>query len=470
MRFEGMLAMLLQSLGLVAVYALSWAAVCHALLCKRNPRSAFGWAVTSLFLPILGPLFYVLFGVSRAESRGSRIIRHFSGAYPCGAQIFSEPLPASPVELPGRRLTPWSLCAGNTLLPLYNGDEAYPAMLKAIEQAKRQVFLATYIFNDGSVSAAFVEELLAAVARGVDVRVLVDGVGMLYSWHKPLKKLAEHNVPTATFLPPRLLPPSFGVNLRNHRKLLVCDGVAFTGGMNISDNNLQSCGKNCVQDMHFQCMGPVVGQLSHAFLQNWSFASGQDDYLPFESPSPVGHSYCRIVMDGPATDTDVLNDLYCGVINAARHTLRIMTPYFLPSHELVSSLRSAAFRSVDVRVVLPAKNNLPFVHWGMLRLLPTLLDAGVRVWLQPAPFAHTKLLTIDGEYCQIGSANLDVRSLRLNFELNMEVFDRSLHEQLAAHIDKIIAKSHEITFFELKAQSLPVRLRNAACWVFSPYL
>ena len=240
--------------------------------------------------------------------------------------------------------------------------------------------------------------------------------------------------------------------------------------MNISDDNIQSLRKSCVQDVHFRCLGPIVNQLRRAFLLNWGFSTGEYTPLPPSSTEPRGESRCRIVIDGPGSDADVLNDLFCGVINTARSSVRIMTPYFLPSHDLMSSLRSAGQRGVDVRVVLPAKNNLPYVHWATFRLLPALLSAGVRVWYQPPPFAHTKLLAVDGYYSQIGSANLDARSLRLNFELNMEVFNPAFHGLLARHIDTIISRSREISLEDLKRQSLPVKLRNAACWIFSPYL
>ena len=136
----------------------------------------------------------------------------------------------------------------------------------------------------------------------------------------------------------------------------------------------------------------------------------------------------------------------------------------------VSYTHLAAQRGVDVQVVLPAKNNLFYVHWAQFRLLPTLLEAGVRVWYQPPPFAHTKLLTVDYYYSQIGSANLDTRSLRLNFELNMEIFDTSFCGEVAGYIDQVIGKSREITAEELKNLSLPAKLRNAGCWIFSPYL
>lgn len=158
-------------------------------------------------------------------------------------------------------LTAQHLSVGDAITPLHNGDEAYPAMLQAINAAQDQVYLSTYIFNAGASATAFCEALAAAAARGVDVRLLVDGVGQLYSLRRPWKKLARQGVRVAVFLPPRLLPPNLSINLRNHRKLLVCDQTGFTGGMNIADENLTSGKRGYVQDVHFCCQGPIVDQL-----------------------------------------------------------------------------------------------------------------------------------------------------------------------------------------------------------------
>ena len=467
----------LETIGLIIIHILSWIAVCHALLTKHDPRAALGWTVTALLLPLVGPILYACFGISRAESHASRIMRRQQPlepdyAHPPFSKVPPEHVPENiaRMEHVGRVLTEQHLSCGNELTPLCNGDQAYPAMLDAIRQARDHVFLCTYIFNSGQIATAFGEALADAAARNVDVRLLVDGIGMLYSLRKPWKKLAARGVKTALFMPPRLFPPNLSINLRNHRKMLVCDSVAFTGGMNISDDNIAEGKTKYVQDMHFQCEGPIVDQLRRAFLLNWGFCTNHYTPLPPASSLPRGESRCRIIMDGPGSEADILNDIYCGVINAARKSIRIMTPYFLPSHGLVSALRSAGQRGVDVRVVLPAKNNLFYVHWAQFRLLPTLLEAGVRVWHQPPPFAHTKLLAVDGYYVQIGSANLDARSLRLNFELNMEVFDPHAHDYIAGHIDRAISTGREITRDELAGLSLPVKLRNAACWIFSPYL
>ena len=296
--------------------------------------------------------------------------------------------------------------------------------------------------------------------------------GTVYSLHKPWKRIPRAGGKLARFLPPRLFPPSLSINLRNHRKLLVCDDTAFTGGMNIADNHVLGKHPGGVQDLHFRCEGPIVDQLRRAFLLDWGFATGEFDQrdLPPSSNIMSGDSLCRMVLDGPGTEADPLNDLYWGhqqrPAYGAHHDA--LFPAVARTHRRPAQRGPAG--GVSVRVVLPGKNNLPFVHWATFRLLPVLLEAGVRVWFQPPPFAHTKLLAVDGYYCQIGSANLDARSMRLNFELNMEVFDPEFHTAMALHMDMTMARSREVTLKDLKQRPLILKLRDAACWLFSPYL
>ena len=270
----------------MAAHLLSWGAVCHALLHKRDPRSALGWIVTVLFLPGVGIVLYCLFGISRAESLAARLMRKMAAIEPdyahhpevvCHRTAIAPPQ-EWPLEILGRRLTGQTLCSGNGILPLRNGNEAYPAMLHAINRASKQVFLSTYIFRGGSVGESFTEALCHAARRGVDVRLLVDGFGgAVYSLRKPWKRIPQAGGQLARFLPPRLFPPSLSLNLRNHRKLLICDDTAFTGGMNIADNHVLSKHPGCVQDLHFRCEGPIVDQLRRAFLLDWGFATGKFD-------------------------------------------------------------------------------------------------------------------------------------------------------------------------------------------------
>lgn len=478
---------LAEALLLLAAHLLSWVVVVHALLHKRDPRAALGWSVTALFLPGVGALLYLAFGIARAESRAAQLMRDATlFAYghrevTPGGTRHSTPLGhVSYRQLPhrflhtariGSKLTGRSLSGGNAITPLFNGDEAYPAMLEAIGNARDHVYLTTYIFNGGETGTAFCTALAAAAARGVDVRVLVDGVGgVLYSWSRPWQRLTEQGVRVARFLPPRLFPPNLTINLRNHRKVLICDRTGFTGGMNIADYHKASSPKYSAQDVHFLCSGPVVAQLQECFLLDWGFCTGDYTGALLVDEDMCGDSLCRMVLDGPGSGRDPLHDLLCGVIAGAGQSVRIMTPYFLPTHELMAAFKSAALRGAEVSVVLPAQNNLSYVHWASHQLFPTLLESGVRIFHQPPPFAHTKLLMVDGFYTQFGSANMDARSLRLNFELNVETFDTSFTRDMELWFDAVRARSREFTPEDAAALSLPVRLRNAACWVFSPYL
>lgn len=463
---------------LVFIHCISLIFAGQALLTKRDPRSALGWAVALIFLPVIALVIYLIFGISRAHSKAEKIMQKIAiieRQYP-HLKEDTHPKLTDPVAIQmagiATRLTSVPLCGGNTITPLHDGEEAYPAMITAIENAKQHVYLSTYIFSYGNVAQKFIDALVAAHTRGVDVRVLVDGIGALYSRKKPWKILQEKGVPVTRFRPPSLIPPRFGINLRSHRKVLVCDTTGFTGGMNIADGDVMSIhrkGLAHIQDVQFECVGPVVAQLRQAFLLNWSFCTNTYTPVPEIEEPENGSCICRVIVDGPGKDADALYDLICTAISVANKSVRIMTPYFLPPAELMGALRAAAIRGVDTRIVLPGKNNLPYMTWATEHMLPELLRAGVKVWHQPPPFAHTKLLAIDGFYSLIGSANMDSRSLKLNFELNMEIYDPDFHERVAKYIDGKIAQGAEVTLESLSNLSLPIRLRNAASWIFSPY-
>lgn len=464
---------------LVCVHLISLIAAGHALITKTDPRSALAWGAILVFLPVIGLILYLIFGISRSHSRAEKIMqkiaelgRHYPHPTPWGVNVFTNP-EAEKIASIGSKLTDFPLYPDNSVTPFHNGDEAYPAMLDAINKAQDHVFLSTYIFNYGEVAKKFIAALIAAKNRGVNVRVLVDGIGALYSWKKPWKILQENGIPTTRFRPPKLFPPQFGVNLRSHRKVLVCDSIGFTGGMNISDGNMlaiQRKGLSHIQDMQFRFTGPVVSELRQAFLINWSFCVGEFIPLPKFEDKATGSCQCRVIVDGPGDDSTALYDVICDAIDMARKNIRIMTPYFIPPAYLYGALRQAGQRGVDTRIILPGINNLAYMSWATERILPDLLKAGVRIWHQAPPFAHTKLLAIDDFYCIIGSANLDTRSLMLNFELNMEIYDNAFHSHLAAYMDSTLANGHEVTLSELNDLPLSVKLRDSASWIFSPYL
>jgi cardiolipin synthase len=468
------IALLWGLLGLATVVGV-WTAG-HALLNKRDPRAALGWIVVSLTAPLVGPLFYFFFGVNRIRTRAKALPGRRPSSSATGEAGSSSPtLPREFSELAriSDVVSGFDLVAGNRVEALHNGEEAYPAMLQEINAASGHVFLSTYIFETNRTGRAFVDALGRAVDRGVEVRVIVDGLGRLYSRPTANRLLAERGVKTATFLPPRLIPPAVHINLRNHRKILVVDGrVAFTGGMNIGDRHLAENLDNPdrVADVHFRLVGPVVGQLQELFLEDWAFVTGSEiESFPHDHEAR-GAAECRTVPEGPDEDLAKVLTVLIGAVSAARQSVSIVTPYFVPPRELVGALQAAALRGVEVTVILPEQNNLPFVHWASRNMLWEVLQHGVRVFLQPPPFVHSKLFVVDSHYVQVGSANIDPRSLRLNFELVVEVYDREFAGIIDRHVAAVRSRSREVTLPEVDARSLAVKILDGLSWLLSPYL
>ncbi|MGB5325663.1 MAG: cardiolipin synthase [Pseudomonadales bacterium] len=465
---------------LILVYAAPalWA-VYHILLFKRDSQVALGWILACIFIPYLGPVFYFLFGINRVRTRARKLDRELlvvpreSGNREA---VFVAPsgvgTDQSLMQV-GHKVCGHVLIRGNGVRALYNGEQAYPQMLAAIDGAVHSILMSTYIFKDDTVGIEFADALQRAVGRGVDVKVLLDGIGEYYSFQKPSTLLRKRGVNNALFMPPRFFPPSFAINLRNHRKLLLVDNsIGFAGGMNIGENHtINKKGELEVSDVHFRIEGAIVDELAQLFYHDWNFSTRGKNYPGRRSNvAAVGEDLCRLIPDGPGEELDALALTIRAAISAARREVLIMTPYFLPNREFVSTLQSAAFRGVSVKIVLPEKSNLPVVHWANRNVLQELLSAGISIYYQPAPFCHSKLLCIDDSYSLIGSANLDPRSLRLNFELGIEVFSESLCRELCEHFAHVIASCTALELSELNTRNIPARLRDSVAALFSPYL
>ena len=465
----------------------------HAILTKRDTRSTIGWVGLIWFSPVFGALAYVLFGVNRIRSRAARMragratIQHeIAGCIPDEGRLTEAIGPAeSPLRalaLLGERVTERPLTDCNQIEPLDGGDIAYAAMLEAIHGATRSIGLASYIFDNDPTGREFAEALAAATRRGVAVRVLIDGIGSTYS-HPPITGLLEESgVRVATFLPtgvPFYFPYA---NLRNHRKSMVVDGaVGFTGGLNIRDGcRLSRSPAHPVKDMHFRLTGPVVAQLLEVFAEDWQFATGEalDDDGDGSLSAPwlprvqsTGSMPARGIRFGP-DDPDIgrIRLVIVAALAAARKSVRVMTPYFLPDDAICQALDVAAMRGVEVDIVIPEENNLALVAWASTSMLWQVLGRGCNVWKSPPPFDHTKLLVVDGAWAMFGSGNWDERSLRLNFEFNVETYDRDLCTRLDRHVAGVISRSRRTTLEEVDGRSLPVRLRDGIARLFSPYL
>jgi cardiolipin synthase len=446
----------------------------HILLRKREVASAVGWIGLVWFAPILGAISYALFGVNRVRSR-ARQLRPTDddpeGA-PAVPYLRGEADGMDPLARGIGRITARPLLTATEVTIYQNGDAAYPPMLAAIEAAKSSIGMSSYIFRSDVWGGRFIAALADAKRRGVEVRVLIDGIGGGWLLSPTYRRLRGEGVRAARFMH-SLLPWRMPfINLRNHKKVLVLDGmVAFTGGMNIADENVMATRpKMPVQDVHFRIDGPVVSQLAEAFADDWAFVTGEDlkgaAWLPAIPPSE-GPS-ARVIDSGPDEDLEKIEFAVLQAVACAQESIDVMTPYFLPDERLITALSLAAMRGVTVNVVVPQKSNHMLVDWGTHANIGPLLGDGVHIWRSPPPFHHTKIMVVDQEWCLIGSCNWDIRSFRLNFELCTEVYDRDLARALTSIM--VGSRASELTQADLDRRSLAIRLRDAGARLMLPYL
>jgi cardiolipin synthase len=472
-------------LGVALDLVIAVAASTHVILHKTDTRAATAWVGLIWLVPFLGAILYVFLGINRIQRR-AKLLKS-------GVAHYSVPLddaPRSPADLDRElgsdrarlielarvvgNITERPLLVGNQVDRLVDGDEAYPAMIDAIGNAQESISFESYIFEARGVGTQFVDALAHACARGVEVRVLVDDVGIRYARPRIHRVLKKRRIPVAKFLP-ALLPRSVThFNLRNHCKILVIDGrVGFTGGMNIRQGSvLASNPKYPTKDLHFRVAGPVVTQLQEAFARDWAFTVGEklEGNLWFPELEPAGEVLARGITDGPDRDIEKLHWVFLAAVGAARRSIRIMTPYFLPDMVLMKALHLAAQRGVEVDIIVPEVGNLPVVRWAMWGHYPQVLRDGIRLWLSPPPFDHSKLFIVDGYWSSVGSSNWDPRSLRLNFEFNLECYDEGLGASLEDHVRHRLRDARLLSPEELTKHSPLRKIRDGAARLMTPYL
>ena len=455
----------------------------HVVLNKRNEASAFSWLGIIVLAPLLGALLYWLFGINRIRRRAQAELSEHTIADDITHQDCVDranpQIPAHWQELMqlGLGVHDAPYLAGNSLDALINGDEAYPQMLQAINGATQSVVLSSYIFEHDAAGVQFVDALVAAHERSVQVRVLIDGLGVGYGFStvRSDRVLRKRGVKTARFLSAFSKSGTRFINLRNHRKILVVDGnVAFIGGMNIRWGNLlggasQSPVKHHTQDVHFKVEGPVINQINAVFAADWQFATNESLVLPDWPNKQSGKELIsRVLVDGPDDNYQKLQLTMLGAIQAAKHRIQIVSPYFLPGPLVLSGLQLAVLRGVRVDVCVPAKCNLPFVGWAMKANQQGLLQQGIQLYESSSPFDHSKLFLIDDYWSMIGSSNWDARSLELNFEINLECYDEAFNESLGGIISNKLDAARKIQ--GSTEQHFLKRLRNNFFRMFSPYL
>jgi cardiolipin synthase len=455
----------------------------HAILHKRDPRAAVSWSGLIWLVPLGGALLYWMFGVNRVARRAGKLrlrrksIERRKPSTICTQEELCEALTPgasylASVARVGDRVATRPLLEGNRVTMLVNGEQAYPEMLRAIDASSKSVGLEIYIIELDETGRKFVDALIRAHQRGCKVLVLIDYVG---SHLAVARALREGGVEVAVFLPPILAPlRNQYMNLRNHRKILVCDGrVGFTGGMNIRDSHLvEKPGRHHEQDTHFRLEGPVADHLLGTFADDWAFVTGHVPSGPewISTEEEVGKVNARGIAFDPGENFDALRLVVGGAVAAAHRSIRIVSPYFIPDQSIIVALNVAALRGVAVDILIPEKNDSRVVQWATAAMLWQVLINGCRVWLTREPFDHSKLMVVDEAWVFFGSANMDTRSMRLNFEFNVECYDRELAGVVLRHIDGKLKGAREVSLRDVDGRSLAVKLRDGIARLFSPYL
>lgn len=464
------------SLAGILYLLMQLAVTVNIILYKDDVKSSIGWIGLVWLTPLLGTIIYIVFGINRIKRKALALRNSGPDIFQITGKTQQEiekeiPPPFLQLMKLGHKVHPQLFTLGNSIKPLQNGDEAYPLMCEAIRNAKKEVLIESYIFNNDKAGQMFIDALKQARKNGAKVKMLIDGVGINYS--KPTIKaeaLKIEGLNFAVFLPSRQPVDLPFVNLRNHRKIMIIDGyTAFFGGMNVAKGNLiADKPKDPIIDITFMVRGPVIDQMNRIFLEDWIFAK-KHPFVPisFREKEPLpGNIPTRIIPDGPDSDYGKIELLTLGALNCAQKKVSIVTPYFLPEGNILTALEMASMRGVEVEIVIPSKSNIFGMDWAMEANFETLIKKDIKIYRTKPPFDHSKIMIVDNGWVFTGSSNWDVRSFKLNFETNMECLSPELARLLIP-----IVEAKKKNAILLKTHKLPMltKLRNNSFKLLTPY-
>jgi cardiolipin synthase A/B len=490
MPFEsaGLLTQALISAALIVIHV---SAIVMLLLAeRRQPTATLAWLLALVFLPLVGVVLYLLIGAtrqrvaSRSQEAATRIDRVFASHDVLDRLQRStrgdlDARTASLLKL-GQRVSTTPPSHGNSATVLHNAAMTYRSMLEAIENATNHIHVEFYIIQPDRTGIALRDRLTEKARGGVEVRVLVDGLGSLGLPAGFWQPLQDAGGQAAVFRPVlrtlRRLSRRDRVDFRNHRKIVVTDGkVGFTGGINVGREYLgldPEMGR--WRDTHVRIAGPSVLALQRAFAEDWLTATGEliDDerFFPSQSEGDEGDCMVQIVDSGPDRPWSSMSYIYTQAIALARERLWITNPYFVPSPPIFEGLIAAALRGIDVRILLPKRSDSLLVSLAAASFFKELLEAGVRIFQYERGFIHAKTMLVDSWVGTIGSANLDMRSFNLNFELNAFVYGEAFVETLAEHFLADLENAVERDEAAESKVIVPVRLARAGARLLSPML
>jgi len=456
-------------------------AVIHVIMDNRQPAKTMAWVLVIWFIPVAGVVFYLFFGINtRRERHVSE--RSMNQLTKRSMLEFAE---QQDLRLPEKHKPLIDLFVNQNLsLPFKDnkvevytdGYQFFPALLAAIHEARQHIHIDMYIFANDALGCLLADALIDKAREGLEIRVIYDDVGCWNVKHRFFERMREEGIEVASYLPVRF--PSFTskVNYRNHRKIVVIDGVVgFIGGMNIALRYVKGTGQIPWRDTMLKVTGGAVYALQRAFLVDWYFVdrtllSDRKYYPPALRGEQSGNNcLAQVVTSGPVTPYPEIMQGFVRIILGARRYLYLETPYFLPNDPVLFALKTAALAGVDVRVLCPKYSDARFVEWASRSYLREVVEAGVQVSLYKEGFLHSKLMVCDDAITTCGSTNLDFRSFENNFEANIFFYD----EGVALRLKKVFLddEKQSVLLTEIPGRmnrSFLVRLWESVTRLLSP--
>lgn len=461
---------------------------------RRDPQTVWAWLLLLFFIPIVGIVFYLVLGQDFRKSRMFRI-KEVEDA-------ISSVIRAQEQEIADKNFvqlnkeyedyqdmvfynleTTSAVFSDDNQVEIYNdGNEKFQALIDELKKAKKFIHLQYYIIKPDEIFQMIQPVLEKKAQEGVAVRILYDSLGCRPMRKKHWKALRESGIQVAEFFPARLKKLHLRINYRNHRKIVVIDGkVGFVGGFNIGREYAGMDPYFKVwRDTHLKLSGGAVQDLNLRFILDWNFATKQnlfseDEYsnaLMVKDKSKMSYSNVgmQIISSGPDSMAQNIRNNYIRLIHKAKHHIYIQTPYFIPDNSVLNALQIAAKSGVDVRVMIPCKPDHMFVYWATYSYVNDLLEAGATCYTYDKGFVHAKEIMVDGLISCIGTANMDIRSFKLNFEVNAVIYNKDVTGQLERLFEEDIKDSTQITTLEYAKRSRIIRFKEQVCRLLSPIM
>lgn len=469
---------------MIANFALAFTII---FLERKNATSTWAWLMVLFFVPILGFLLYLLFGRNLYRERLFKM--DSKSRLGIEKRVHEQLEILRKDELPFKRAVfkPYkelfylhlknsdAIYSQNNHVELFtDGKEKFTSLLYDLEQAKDHIHMLYYIVRHDQIGTKIADVLIKKAREGVEVRFLYDDMGSRSLSRKFIKRLEENNVKVCSFFPSRFAKINLRINFRNHRKLAIIDGkIGYIGGFNIGDEYLGKSAKfGYWRDTHLRVVGDAVKSLQNRFILDWNHASKEN--ISYEDRFYVGGDYgdigMQIVSSGPDHEWEQIKYGYIKMILSAKEYVYIQTPYFIPDESLMDALRIAALSGVKIKIMIPNKPDHAFVYWATLSYAGELLKEGAEIFQYQNGFLHAKTIIVDGKLSSVGTANIDVRSFRLNFEVNAFIYDENFAQQLVRKFNEDIERSTQITLGLYEKRSLIIRFKESISRLLSPIL